>query len=531
MRVVLSVGLILLAVACAHAQEVVSDRQPDIVVIMADDMGFSDLGCYGGEIETPNLDALADNGVRFTQFYNTSRCCPSRASLLTGLWPHQAEMGWMTAADGRRPGYRNQLSDTTITLPEALKTAGYATYMTGKWHLTHTKSLKAGPNGSWPTQRGFDHYYGTLEGAKDYFQPKWLTEGVTPIKDIPTGYFYTRAVSQHAADYIRGQDPAQPLFLYVAFYAPHFPLHAPKETVAKYRGRYMAGWDELRQARFDRQKTLGVVPADAVMSSRDNGVPAWGSFSASQQDEHDERMAIYAAQVDELDQGVGRIVKALEDTGRFGRTLIIFLSDNGAITTTVNGKGKRGQLNRSGPYTSYGRGWANLSNTPYRKFKQFAHEGGVMTPLIVHWPDRIQKPGALRHDLGHIIDIMPTCLEAAGAAYPISHAGKSVQSPEGMSLLPAVAGEPGDPNRALFFEHEGRHGVRQGNWKLVRTSPRAEWELYDLAADRVEEKNLATREPHKLKHLRSLWDDWAERCHVTPLDTRDWGKRIKDAAK
>ncbi len=526
----------LVAVAClvlsACSQSVVrADKPsvPNIVVILADDMGYSDLGCYGGEIDTPNLDALAKDGLRFTEFYNTARCCPSRASLLTGLYPHRAEMGWMTAADMGRPGYSNELSADTRTISEALGHVGYATAMVGKWHVTNDASYKTGPNGSWPFERGFDRFYGTIAGAKDYYKPTMLYDDSEPVKDIPEDYYYTRAITERAVGFIHDAPEDKPLFLYVAFYAPHFPLQAPDTTIAKYKGLYDVGWDHHRAERIQRQKQLGIVPADTELSERDPSVPAWEELSDEKRADMIDRMTIYAAQVDELDQGVGRVVEALKASGRFENTLIMFMSDNGAVGLSLWGRGTHEQLNQTGHYTDYGRGWSNMSNTPYRLYKRYAHEGGVRTPLIVHWPGHIDDPGALRDDPGHIIDILPTSLAVAGN--PDIRTDRATLIPDGISLLPAINGEGLDPDRPLFFEHEGHHGVRMGRWKLVALKAKSPWELYDLQTDRTEMHDLSAKHPGKVKELAKLWNDWAERCNVLPMDESGWSNRIKAAKK
>lgn len=518
-----SIGFVWVVLLCLTACAPVRADRPNIVLIMADDMGFADLGCYGSEIDTPNLDALAADGVRYTNFYNTARCCPSRAALLTGLYPHQAEMGWMTAADMHRPGYRNQLSDKAPTLAEKLKQGGYATYMVGKWHLTHTGTIDTGPNGSWPTQRGFDRFYGTMEGAKSYWRPKWLTRDTTPVTDLPENFFYTTAISQQAARYITEHDGRQPLFLYVAFYAPHFPLHAPAETVAKHRGKYRAGWDALREQRFAKQKQLGLLNTSIKLSPRDKGLPDWQTLTAEQRDVMDEKMATYAAQIDELDQGVGRIIRALKQAGRFDNTIIIFLSDNGSADSGGPfGKGgfKRALINRTGPYTSSGSGWGMVSNTPWRGYKNQALEGGVRTPLIVHWPDGGLPRNRIDSNTGHITDLMPTCLDLAGVTPP--------EHLEGASLTPTFKKETLGP-RTFYFEHEGNRGLRNNRFKLVANSKDDAWRLYDLRHDPTERHDLADKHPRQVEQLSAAWRRWAERCNVLPLDGRSWSDRIKAA--
>ena len=496
--------LVLASVALLPSPRVrAATPKPDIVLIMADDLGFSDLGCYGGEIPTPHLDQLARRGLRFTNFSNTSRCCPSRASLLTGLYQHQAGMGAMNHP-GKGPGYRGQLRAETPTLPERLKPAGYATAMVGKWHLTHSKTIDAGPNGSWPFERGFDHYFGSMEGAKNYFQPKWLFRNRTEVKEFPAEFFYTDAMADEAARFIHGRRADQPLFLYAAFYAPHFPLQAPAEMIARFRGAYREGWDVLRERRHARQLRLGVIPPGTKLSPRPDNVPAWDSLSAAQRDALDLRMAVYAAQVHLLDRGVGRIVEALRDSGRLDNTLLIFLSDNGG--TDSGGPFGGGALARVGRpdadlHTTYGAGWANLSNTPYRFCKSNTHEGGVMSPLILHWPDRFGRERRGRNDAAHITDIAATCLAAAGIR---------AESLEGVDLFADRA----TGTRPFFYEHLNSRAVRDGRWKLVNHGKSDRWELYDLMDDRTELRDLAGERPDQVRHLAGLWSEWARRCHV-----------------
>lgn len=477
-------------------------QAPSIVLMMADDLGFSDLGCYGSEIATPNLDQLAARGIRFTNFSNTSRCCPSRASLLTGLYSHQAGLGGMTHA-GKGPGYQGQLRGNVATLPEVLAGHGYSTAMVGKWHLTLSKSIDSGPNGSWPQQRGFEKFFGSMEGAKNYFRPKWLFEGSREITQFDDDFFYTNAISEKAATWIGEQSADKPLFLYVAFYAPHFPLQAPQAMIDSYHGKYLAGWDRLRRRRCDKQIRIGLVPEITKPSERPDDVPAWATLSDNQRDNLDLRMATYAAQVDLLDQGVGRIVESLRQTNRLGNTLLIFLSDNGAAGTGgAFGDGPDDLVGQpDAPIrTTYGKGWATLSNTPYRFYKANTHEGGVMAPLILHWPARLQMD--FRHDVAHIIDIVPTCLAAAGV-------DERKHPPEGIDLL-------GDrpASRTLFYEHEKSRAVRKGTWKLVNRGKSTTWELYDLSRDRTESRDLATQRPDQVRQLSQLWSHWAERCHV-----------------
>lgn len=490
-------------------------------------MGFSDLGCYGSEISTPHLDKLAKNGMRFTQFYNTGRCCPSRASLMTGIYPHQLGMGWMNAKNLGREGYTGRLSDQAFTMAEGLRQAGYATYMVGKWHLTPTDAVVAEEiDGSWPIQRGFEEYYGTLEGAKDYFQPSYLYRNQYPVK-AGEGYFYTQAISDSAATFIKRHPKKKPFFLYAAYYAPHFPLHAPDSTIAKYRAQYLEGWNSVRQQRFDRQKELGLIDEKTQMSAGDPDLLDWHQLSPEQKDEMDLRMAIYAAQVEELDMGVGKLLDALEESGQSENTLIVFLSDNGAVGGAVFGKGQRKNLNRSGPYTSYGKAWGQVSNTPYRKYKSFNHEGGIIAPLIVYGKDRV-KAGSINRQPVHIIDLMPTFLDLAHVSLPSHRNGVKVLKVEGKSLLSTfINPERALDKRPLFWEHEGRRAIRQENWKLVSAGIDQAWELYDLSQDPTEQRDLSALHPEKTQELEQTWISWAEQHHVLPLDGRDWGQRLK----
>lgn len=503
------------------------DLAPNILLIMADDLGFSDIGCYGGEISTPNIDALAAEGMKFTQFYNTGRCCPSRASLLTGCYSHQVGMGWMTAANLGSAGYTGRLSDQVYTVAEGLKMAGYQTYMSGKWHLTHDDSTRSNAmGGSWPFQRGFDEFYGTIEGAKDYFKPKFLYRNDQPLT-TETHYFYTHAVSDSAATFIAHHKQENPFFLYTAFYAPHFPLHAPDSTVQKYRGKYKKGWAAIRKQRFQKQKTLGIISENTKLSVRDEDISDWENLTEEQKEEMDLRMAIYAAQLEELDKGIGTIIKALKNSGMYNNTLIVFLSDNGAINDSQFGKGKRKNLNQSGPYTSYGRAWSHVSNTPYRKYKQYNHEGGIISPLIVCHKDLV-KAGSTNRQLAHIIDLTPTFLDIAGVTLPTIKNGANAVEIKGQSLVPLLKNTAYQPAaRALFWEHEGNRAVRLDNWKLVAESKNSSWELYDLSKDPTETKDLSKQFPNKVEMLEKEWNIWAENNQVFPLDKREWGDRLK----
>ncbi len=541
-------GAALAAPACLKAAGRSSNRKPNIVLIMADDMGYSDVGCYGGEINTPNLNRLAAGGVRFTQFYNTARCCPTRASLMTGLYQHQAGVGHMMGDKGY-DAYRGDLNNNCVTIAEVLKKAGYGTYMSGKWHVTkHTKP--EGPKHNWPRQRGFDRFFGTIHGAGSFYDPNSLTRDNTQI--VPDeGFYYTNAISDNAVKFVaehKSRNGDKPFFLYVPFTAPHWPMHALPEDIAKYKGRYDGGWDKLRAERHKRMIEMGLVKKKWKLTPRDEGVPPWED--AKDKEWFARRMEVYAAMVDCLDQGVGRIVEQLKKSGDFENTLIFFLADNGGCAEEYGSRGpvrpdpsKPVELKPMGPkelqtrmrpthtrdgrpvrigygvmpgpadtYIAYGKPWANASNTPFRRYKHWVHEGGISTPLIAHWPAQIKLRGKLRHQPGHLIDIMATCVDVASAEYPPEYNGNKITPMEGRSLVPAFDNKQIE-REAIYWEHEGNRAVRQGKWKLVSRHPRG-WELYDLEADRTELNDLAQEHPDKLEELKSMYEAWAKRCGV-----------------
>ena len=496
--------------------------RPNILLIVTDDMGYSDLGCYGGEIRTPHLDRLAKNGVRFSQFYNAARCCPTRASLLTGVYPHQAGVGHMVSDQSakRGPAYLGRLNDRCVTIAEVLRAAGYGTYLSGKWHVGEMRP-------HWPVDRGFDHHYGPVSGAMNYFDiRKAKTPGLVrhfAIDDQPhipphEGFYITDAITDHAVGYVRDHIAGpNPFFMYVAYTAPHWPLHALPEDIERYRGKYSMGWDKLRLQRHERQKTIGLLDDAWPLSPRDPQAAIWEDMDQPTRELMDLKMAIYAAQVDRLDQGVGRIIDVLRETGEFDNTLILFLSDNGACAETgpLGYDWRRNGLPPGGvdSYMSYGRSWSNASNTPFRLHKHWVHEGGISTPLIAHWPDGVVKSGRITHQPGHLIDIMATCCALAGAEYPREFNGKSIIPREGKSLMPIIAGGVREPHRALFWEHEGNRAVRMGKWKLVSRA-REGWELYDLESDRTELNDLAGDHPEIAGELQNRHREWAERCGV-----------------
>ena len=520
--------------------------KPNVVLILNDDMGFSDLGCYGGEVETPHLDRLAANGLRFSQFYNTARCSPSRASMLTGLHPHQTGVGILTYDSGPE-GYAGNLNQRCVTIPQVLKTNGYRTYMSGKWHVASSLTK---PTDTWPLQRGFDEFFGTIIGAGSFYDPNTLTRGNANAEHEARaeGFFYTDAISDQAVAYIDQHASAhggQPFFEYVAYTAPHWPLHAHEADIAKYKGRFDAGWDSLREARLEKLVASGILKDAWKLTERDPSQPPWTQAQADEQFRAWTLrcMEVYAAQIDRMDQGIGRIIAALERTGQLDNTVVIFLADNGAcaedipqgvtIDELVNKLMIARATTRSGEpvhfgndtgrmpgpentYQSYGTAWANLSNTPFRLYKHWIHEGGISTPLIVHWPNGITDKGGIRHAPGYLPDIMATVLDIAGTPYPSSFEGRAVDRLEGCSLLP-VFGQDGGARPPMFWEHEGNAAVRIGQWKLVKRYP-LDWELYDLEADRTELNDLAAKHPARVAEMAAQYDAWAERCGVIARD-------------
>ena len=505
-----------------------SDK-PNIVLVMVDDMGYSDIGCFGGDVRTPNLDSLAAGGVSFTHAYNTSRCCPARASLMTGLYPHMAGMGWMTVADLGSDGYAGNLNNRCLTIAEALAPGGYRSYMAGKWHLTRDSQMGPdAPKDSWPMQRGFDRYYGNISGAASYWDPKTLTvDNARIAAPADEDYYYTDAISDNACTFISDhcRDHAdKPFFLYVAYTAPHWPLHARAEDIARYRGKFTRGWDEMRREKFDRMCEMGILDEKWSLSDRDPEVPAWDSLDAEDQDIRDLRMAIYCAQVDSVDQGIGRIAETLRSRGIMDNTLILFLSDNGGCHEEMHRKNSDpATFGTDESFESYGRPWANYSNVPFREFKSWVHEGGISTPLIAHWPKGITA-GGFDSQPCHITDIMPTCLAAAGVEYT-PDPSSDVWPLVGRSLTPAFAGETIE-RECIFWEHEANRALRQGKWKLVAKGIDGPWELYDMEADRTELHDLAAEMSDRAAAMAAKWTKIAETTEVYPLDGRGWNERI-----
>ncbi len=564
-----SIGLGAAALAAprfVRAAEKSGAKRPNIIVIMSDDMGYSDMGCYGSEIKTPTVDSLAANGLRFTQFYNTARCCPTRASLMSGLYPHQAGVGHMMNDKGL-DGYRGNLNKRCVTIAEVMKTAGYSTYMAGKWHVTRHINPD-GPKFNWPCQRGFDRFYGTIHGAGSFFDPNTLTRDNTMISPYadpqykPRTYYYTDAISDHTARYINEHKGDNPFFIYVAYTAAHWPMHALPKDIEKYRGKYDGGYKPIREARFERMKKLGVIEKHWKLSPQ---AGVWDKVKDKKWEAVG--MEVYAAMVDNMDAGIGRIVQALKKKGQLDNTLILFFQDNGGC---AEGMGRGGNQKRAdkptlkpmdpkalqtgmiprqtrdgwpmlkgtgvlpGPadtYIGYGQGWANVSDTPFRLYKHYVHEGGIATPLVAHWPKGIKAKNELRHQPGHLIDIMATCVDVSGATYPKEYKGQKIQPMEGKSLVPAFADKPIE-REALYWEHEGNRAVRVGKWKLVARRRNGKWELYDMEADRSEMNDLADKQPDRVKKMSDLWQKYGERTNVLPWPgTRRKPAKKKDAAK
>jgi len=508
--------------------------KPNIVLIMADDMGFSDIGCYGGELPTPNLDRLASGGLRFTQFYNTARCCPTRASLLTGLYPHEAGMGWMAGAN-RGPGYLGHLNSRCVTIARVLKTVGYRTMMTGKWHAGVGK-------GNCPTDRGFERFYGMRGAVDSYFKVLGSHASVfhndqlvipatadPPNTLHPDQEWYTTDVYTDWALKFMDEAAAEskPFFLYLAYNAPHWPLEAPEENIAHFRGKYLKGWDKLREEKLARMKKMEIVHESTELPP--SRCPRWDSLPEQDRMATDFRRAIYAAQIERMDENIGRVVAKLKEQKSLDNTLILFLSDNGC--SHEGGMfGFNWKKNRVSNYNewrtksrcsvSQGQAWAVASNAPFRKYKMFVHEGGIATPLIAHWPRVIRQRGKLTDQVGHVIDVMATCVEAAGASYPDTHDGQSIKPAPGRSLIPVFRGGKLTEQRTIYWEHQRNAAIREGDWKLVsRSWPPTDptrWELYDLSTDRTEVHDQAREKPELVERLHGLWIKWARQANVLP---------------
>ena len=555
----LNFALLSLVAAPLFSQENITKlRRPNVIVILTDDMGYSDIGCFGSEIKTPNIDRLANNGLRFTHFYNTARCSPTRASLLTGLYPHQAGMGHLSTENYKQPGYVNDLSKDAVTMAEVFQQSGYSTYMTGKWHIAKDMTVE-GDKSNWPCQRGFQRFFGTLNGSGSYYDPGTLTSNnkfVAPGKN----FYYTNAISDTTVKFITEHPKGKPFFFYVAYTAAHWPLHAPEKEVQKYKGLYDKGWDVIREQRFKKLKTLGIINDKCVLTERGVNIPEWKDEPLKEWQVR--RMEVYAAMIDVMDQGVGKIISALEKRGELENTIIFYMHDNGGCAEPQGSdkptipltaeqlilkplsydsifRGKRPVYSRDGRFVRSGKGvmagdadtwmayneeWANVSNTPFRLYKHWTHEGGIASPLIIHWPSGIASKGELRTPNSHLIDIMATCVDITGITYPKQFNGNSIQPYEGKSLLPAFKNNP--INREyIFWEHEGNRAIRVENWKLVSRTQKVKkftdidengWELYNMEIDPSETVNLASKYPEKETELTLLWEKEAQRTKAKP---------------
>lgn len=529
-----------------------TDSRPNIIVVLVDDMGYSDLGCYGGEVQTPNIDNLASKGLRFSQFYNAGRSCPTRASLLTGVYQHQAGIGRMTF-DQHLPGYKGTLGTDVVTIAEVLGKAGYNTGMVGKWHVAETPLRKDqrdwlnhqvtypefADKKNYPVNRGFKDYYGIIYGVADFFDPFSLVNGDQPVTSVPKDYYITDAFTDTAVSYVtRYSNDKKPFFLYLSYTAPHWPLHALPGDIAKYKNTFTKGWDAIREERYLRMKKLGIfgksdnflTPPARERNWQDNPTKEWDAMA----------MAVHAAMIDRVDQGVGELIETLKKNGQYENTLILFMSDNGASNERCEnyspGDNDRPDMTRDGrpiiypkhkevlpgpetTFASIGNDWANTANTPFRLWKARMYEGGICTPMIAHWPKGIKKNvSGITPEMGHVMDIMATCVDLAGVTYPKQYNGINVIPMEGKSLVPVFKKGKRSGHDYLGFEHFGEkayHG--KDGWKIVRPNGKnSSWELYNLNNDRTELKNLADLYPKKLNEMIGLYEEWAKRCLVEP---------------
>ena len=502
-------------------------ERPNILLIMADDLGFTDLGCYGGEIVTPNLDRLAEDGLRFTHFYNNAVCVATRASLLTGQYCHRVGLG--------RLGGNLRAGGNNVTFAEVLREAGYRTLLSGKWHNPPRE-------GETPVDRGFDRFWGLLSGCSNYFNPgarrpgepepvhkspgdhrPWGNDGAVmhPYTPEDPDFYATDAITDRACaflDQYGAED--RPFLLYLPYTAPHFPMQALPEDIARYDGKYLEGWDALRDRRWERLVDMGLAEERWGISERDALCPPWED--ASDKTRWDRKMAVYAAMIQCMDRGIGKVLDRIRQLGEEQNTLVLFLSDNGACGEHFDNSPDKppGGVDT---YVTVDAPWANASNTPFRKYKVYDHEGGISTPFIAHWPGVIE-PGTITHQVGHVIDILPTFLDISGAEYPDRYNGQDIHPHDGRSLLPILRGEERDPHDLLFWEMNGCRAVRKGKWKAVSLGPERnhagheipagqdEWELYDMEADRCELNDLSADRPDLVNELDALWREWFERC-------------------
>lgn len=510
----LPIGLtLILGLLALTNKQSINDR-PNIIIIMADDMGFSDIGCYGSEISTPNLDKLAANGLKLRNFYNAGRCCPTRASLLTGKYSHAVGMGDMVSFEDQKVpkgNYQGYLDPSVPTIAEDLRSAGYSTYMTGKWHVGESPEY-------WPLKRGFDRYFGLISGASSFFEVLKEKRKRFVVQDdkeyiLPKeGYYATDAFTDKAIEFVKSNDTKnKPFFLYLAYTAPHFPLHAYEEDIAKYENFYLQGWDKTRADRFKKMQKIGLLDSRYQLTPRPNDIQAWNEVTDKKT--WARKMAVYAAMIDRMDKNIGELIQSLETSKQLDNTFIIFLADNGGSPENVDDR-KLGEPNKRlgerGSYGTYDFQWANVSNTPFKLYKKYMHEGGINSPCIIHWPAKIKPQKDYIDAPSHVIDLLPTSLELAGAKPANVH---------GKSLSYIWNGEK-KPSRTIFWEHEGNKAIRKGNWKLVKELEDADWELYDLGNDPSETKDLASRSTHKVVELKSEYETWARTIGVKEVDKK-----------
>ncbi|MDD2798041.1 MAG: arylsulfatase [Bacteroidales bacterium] len=500
-----------------------NDR-PNIVLILADDLGFSDLGCYGSEINTPIVDSLANNGIRFSNFYNSARSCPSRASLLTGLYPHQAGMGDMVYSAMNKKnisGYQSKINNRCVTIAEVLKGNGYHTLMSGKWHLGDSIA-------GWPTRRGFDKYFGLISGASNYFNiskkanagsERILASNEKRIATVSSDFYMTEAITDSAVAMINSIADDKPFFLYLSYTAPHWPLQARQSDIDQYKGKYDIGWDKIRQERYQKQLKIHIFDKDPGYSDRNEDVPLWDSLpdkslAAS-------KMEVYAAMVHSLDREVGKLLNYLKQQNLDQNTLVIFLSDNGACHE--DGVLGFDRFNNGEPvggansFQSYGESWANVCNAPFRYFKQFTHEGGISNPAIFYWPEHIKPKGFVTKERAHLMDVMATILDVTNIKYPKTYNGNEIIPSNGVSLLPVLKGEKTSNRKYLAWEHEGNKAIMAGDWKCVKER-HGNWELYNLSRDRAERFNLISKYPHKAIKLIKEYERWEKKVGVVEFE-------------
>ena len=528
--------------------------RPNIILILADDMGFSDLGLTGSEVRTPYLDSLARDGMLFSSMYNCARCCPTRAALLTGLYPHKAGIGHMGSNLGS-PAYQGFLRHDSATIAEVLRANGYRTFMSGKWHVggdfdpREVDDWRVGDvEHPTPRQRGFERFYGIVDGATHFFSPHYMLEDDSQIDVDPTDFYFTDAITDKAIEMIGSTAPGEaPFFLYLAHAAPHWPLHALPDDIARYKGEYHLGWDAIRTARHERMNALGVLQQPWEISLRDADAPPWRA--AAHHHWEAMRMAAYAAMIDRMDQSIGRLVASLKARGQFEDTLILFLSDNGGCaeylaedgwakyypTTHLDGRritmGNQPHLSAGDALTfmSYDLPWANVSNAPFRSFKHWVHEGGISTPLVAHWPRGMTGKGAgggsggrIHHEAMHVVDIAPTLFEVTGSPYLRELGGHALQALDGESFSSAFGGQNWQREQPIFWEHEGNCAIRHGQFKLVCRNANA-WELYDMEKDRTEQVDLSAHNPRLIKKMSHEFEVWSAQVGVQPWDVM-WPK-------